>query len=147
MADRYELRGKEIHAGYFDNKAFTRKKSEILVLRTGIAGMNYYVDTDTPEGKELLDSLKPGTELKLYRDTDNEHDLWAVAVYSGNDKELGYITRFKNETIARLMDYGKVFHAYIDEPREQPNDETEARRTIAPTENLTIPFSVYMEEE
>ena len=71
---------------------------------------------------------------------------WAISVYTTDDKELGYVTRFKNETIARLMDYGKVFHAYVDDPPEPPKDETERRRTRAPTENYSLPFSIYMEE-
>lgn len=66
--------------------------------------------------------------------------------WASDDKELGYVTRFKNETIARLMDFGKVFHAYVDEPPEPPKDETEARRTRAATENYRLPFSIYMDE-
>ena len=122
------------------------KRKSILVLKTAVAGLYYHVDSDTDEGKAFLESLKPGTELMLFRDTDNEHDKWAISVYTSDDRELGYITRFKNETIARLMDYGKVFHAYVDEPPEPPKDATEARRTIAPTENYKLPFSVYMED-
>lgn len=56
------------------------------------------------------------------------------------------MSRFKNETIARLMDCGKVFHAYVDELPPPPKDATEARRTRAPTEDYRVPFSIYMEE-
>ena len=44
------------------------------------------------------------------------------------------------------MDYGKVFHAYVVELPDPPKDTTEARRTIAPTEDYKLPFSVYMDE-
>lgn len=137
---------KSIRSGYFNREAFHQKESSILVLQTGIAGMHFHVDSKSKEGAELLESLTPGTELQLFRDTDNEHDKWAISVYTGDNKELGYITRFKNETIARLMDYGKVFHAYVDEPPEPPKDSTEWRRTRTPTENYEVPFSVYMED-
>ena len=108
--------------------------------------MKFHVDKTSDEGRALIESLLPGTELHLFRDTDNEHDKWAISVCTGDDRELGYITRFKNETIARLMDYGKVFHAFVDEPVPPPKDDTEARRTQSPTESFEIPFSVYMED-
>ena len=60
------------------------------------------------------------------------------SVYTSDDKALGYVTRFKNETIARLMDCGKVFHAYVM--------AREAYRSRAGTENYTLPFSIYMED-
>ena len=61
-----------------------------------------------------------------------------------DDKKLGYVTRFKNETIARLMDCGKVFRAYVDEPPEPPKNDSEARRTRTPAEDFTLPFSIYV---
>ncbi|MCR5484681.1 MAG: HIRAN domain-containing protein [Clostridiales bacterium] len=147
MADKQTAeQAATIRSGYFDRDAFKEKKKSILVLKTGVAGLYFHVDTKTDEGKTFLASLTPGTELRLFRDTDNEHDRWAISVYTSDDRELGYITRFKNETIARLMDYGKVFHAYVDEPRERPKDETEERRTVAPTENFALPFSIYMDD-
>lgn len=147
MSD-YEMqnRGQTLRSGFFDKNAFRRKSREILVLKTAVAGLQFHVDENSDEGRKLLESLIPGTELHLFRDTGNEHDEWAISVYTTDDKELGYVTRFKNETIARLMDYGKVFHAYVDEPPKPPKDATEARRTRTPTENYQLPFSVYMEE-
>lgn len=142
----YQEQGQVIRSGFFNRDAFHEKKHSILVLQTGVAGLRYHVDRHSDEGKELLDQLPPGTELKLFRDTDNEHDKWAIAVYSPDDQELGYISRFKNETISRLMDSGKVFHAYVDEPPPPPKDATEARRTRAPTENYEIPISIYMDD-
>ena len=147
MADTMaQSREKTLRSGFFDKNAFRRKSREILVLKTAVAGLRYHVDDNSDEGRQLLESLKPGTELYIFRDTDNEHDEWAISVYTTDNKELGYVTRFKNETIARLMDYGKVFHAYVDEPPETPKDATEARRTRTPTEDWQLPFSVYMEE-
>ena len=133
-------------AGLYNKDSIKNKERLLLVLKTGIAGMQFHVDDDSPEGREIIQKLVPGTELKLFRDPENEHDQWAVSVYTTEDEELGYITRFKNETIARLMDYGKKFVAYVDEPPEPPKDETERRRTHTPTENFDLPFSVYMEE-
>lgn len=44
---------------------------------------------------------------------------------------LGYVTRYKNETVARLMDCGKKFIAIVDEPRES---EKKMNYSMAPTE-------------
>ena len=93
-----------------------------------------------------MESLTPGTELRFFRDPDNEHDKWAISVYTSDDRELGYVTRFKNETIARLMDHGKVFHAYVDEQPDEPEDFATLRRTRARTENYKLPFSIYMDD-
>lgn len=137
-----------IKNGFFNSDPFKRKRKLILVLKTGIAGLQFNVDLDTVEGKKLLDSLIPGTELKLYRDADNEFDEWAIAVETCGQEALGHITRFKNETIARLMDHGKKFVAFVDEKTEDEDEyeERNIRRKRAPTENYELPFSVYMEE-
>lgn len=147
MAEKQmQQQGAPLRSGYFDRDAFQQKQRMILVLKTAVAGLYFHVDDNSEEGRELLDSLRPGTELHLFRDPDNEHDQWAISVYTTDDQELGYVTRFKNETIARLMDYGKVFHAFVDEQPEAPKDADEARRTRARTEDYRVPFSVYMEE-
>ncbi len=139
------MQGRTMRSGYFDRDAFRQKGNTVLVLKTAVAGLHYHVDKNSDEGRAMMEALVPGTELHLFRDTDNEHDKWAISVYTTDDRELGYVTRFKNETIARLMDYGKVFHAYVDEPPEPPKDADEQRRTRTVTENYDLPFSIYME--
>ena len=135
-----------IRSGYFDREAFAQKKRWILVLKTAIAGLQFYVDDNSEEGRKLLDSLVPGTQLHLFRDPDNEHDCWAISVYTTDDRELGHVTRFKNETIARLMDEGKVFHAVVDEPPETRSQDQQPGFRQTPTENFKLPFSIYMED-
>ncbi|MGN1419464.1 MAG: HIRAN domain-containing protein [Acutalibacteraceae bacterium] len=141
-----QQQGRPIRSGFFDRNAFREKNRLILVLQTAIAGLRYYVDQNSDEGRKLMEEITPGTELNLFRDPDNEHDKWAILVCTTDNKELGYVTRFKNETIARLMDYGKVFHAYVDEPPQLSKDEAEAQQIKTPTEDFNLPFSVYMED-
>lgn len=129
----------------FSEGLLKQKEQRILVLKTGIAGLAYYVDKNSDEGKALLEGLVPGTELRLYRDVDNEHDKWAISVYTVEERMIGYITRFKGETLARLMDSGKKVYAVVDEVPPEPKDETERRRTRCRTENYEVPFSVYLE--
>ena len=124
------------------------KERKIMVLRTGLAGAKFHVHSD--EERERINNLAPGTELLLYREPDNEHDEWAIAVYLTEDDQIGYVTKFKNETIARLMDAGKKFIGIADDPAEQEEEDTlsdKPRTRKAPTENMAIPFSVYLVEE
>ena len=147
MAEHLKQEQPELmRAGYFNRDAFLQKGHMLLVLQTGVAGLQFHVDRHSDAGHALLESLVPGTELKLYRDPKNDHDRWAIMVCTTEGKELGYITRYKNETIARLMDIGKVFHAYVDElPDDDEDDEDDPRNDPTPTENFRVPFSVYME--
>lgn len=128
-----------MRSGFFDSDAFLSKRRSILVLQTGIAGIRHRVDLQSEKGKALLASLTPGTELRLYREPENEHDEWAVAVYTTEEEHIGYITRFKNETIARLMDSGKAFHACVDKASDK-------ERPAAPTEDDILPIAVYMDD-
>ena len=125
-----------------------RKERQILVLKTGLDGVHFSIEND--EERNRLNELTPGTELQLYREPDNEYDEWAIAVYLTENDKLGYITRFKNEPIARLMDAGKKFIGIMDEPQESTKQENQQdvkrpmpRRT---TENMAFPFSVYLVE-
>lgn len=146
MAGPYAFAEKIIRGGLFSKDSFSKKPRLLLVLKTGVAGFYNYVDKNSAEGKAFLKTLTPGTELMLYRDPENIHDQWAIAVYTKGGKEIGYVTRFKNETISRLMDLGKKFVAIVDEKREPPADPVERRRTCAPTEGFEVPFSIYLEE-
>lgn len=121
------------------------KEKRILVLKTGIAGAQFNIESE--EEQKALDSLVPGTELLLYREPENEYDEWAIAVYLTEDDKIGFISRFKNETIARLMDAGKKFVAITDDPSEVEDIDEHGRRKVAPTENMGIPVSIYLVEQ
>ena len=137
----YQEQNDAMQAGFFQKNVFKKKGTQIKVLETAVAGMNFHVENKQEE--ENLKKLEPGMELKLYRDPENEFDEWAVAVYYDEEDMLGYITRYKNETIARLMDAGKKFIAIVDEERIETKDN---RKRMAPTER-GVPVSVYLVEE
>ena len=115
-----------------------------LVLWSGIAGIKFHVDLESVEGKTLLSSLKPGVEIKLVREPENKYDRWAIAIYTQNDEMLGYVTRYKNESIARLMDGGHTFHAFVENEKQTNFNVPEEQRAY--TENYMIPYSVWMEK-
>lgn len=133
--------------GFYSRDTFRRKESLILVLQTGLAGGKYFLDVNgNPDDRLLLESLKKGSELKLFRDVGNEYDEWAILVSTPEGRDIGHITRFKNETIARLMDEGKEFRAYVGEKPEEPESEEERQRRFAPTERFDVPIDIFMVE-
>ncbi|HRH65290.1 MAG TPA: HIRAN domain-containing protein [Bacteroidia bacterium] len=75
---------------------------ELMVLDCHVAGTSYQ-DLDEAEP-----TMNPGDRFLLIREPQNEHDTFAVAIYTAGRKKLGYLPRNKNETIARLMDAGKI---------------------------------------
>lgn len=120
------------------------------MLKTGIAGLQFYIENE--EERAALNAITPGTELMLFREPENEHDEWAIAVHLTEDDKIGFISRFKNETIARLMDAGKKFIGVVDDPEVDSVAkgivEKELRRKRrAPTEDMAVPFSIYLIEE
>ncbi len=126
------------------------KEQRILVLKTGIAGLQFNIENEAEQ--EALNAITPGTELMLFREPENEYDEWAIAVYLTETDKLGFISRYKNETIARLMDAGKKFICVVDDPEvdsaEKEIAEEELRHNPrAPTENMALPFSIYLIEE
>jgi len=126
------------------------KEQRILVLKTGIAGLQFNIENEDEQA--ALNAITPGTELMLFREPENEYDAWAIAVHLTEDDKLGFITRFKNETIARLMDAGKKFIGVVDDPATDAEakeivDKELRRNRRAPTENMAIPFSIYLVEQ
>lgn len=126
------------------------KEQRILVLKTGIAGLQFHIENE--EEQAALNAITPGTELMLFREPGNEHDEWAIAVHLTEDDKLGFISRFKNETIARLMDAGKKFIGVVDDPEadsvaKEIVEKELSRSRRAPTENMALPFSIYLIEE
>lgn len=139
----------QIHRGRMFRQDNARpKEKRILVLKTGIAGLRFNIENEAEQ--KALDEITPGTELILYREPENAYDKWAIAVHLTENDKLGFITRFKNEAIARLMDAGKKFVAVADSPENDvKNGETEEnlRNRQAPTEDMSFPISVYFVEE
>ena len=134
----------------YQSKNAHPREQRILVLKTGIAGLQFNIENEDEQA--ALNVITPGTELILFREPENEHDEWAIAVYLTEEDKLGFISRFKNETIARLMDVGKKFIAVVDDPEEDAAakkivEKELSRSRRAPTENMALPMSIYLIEE
>ncbi len=128
------------------------KEQRILVLKTGIAGMQFCIANEAEQS--ALNAIAPGTELLLYREPDNKYDKWAIAVHLTEEDQIGFLSRYKNETIARMMDAGKKFVGVVDDPEVDEEareivekEQNRNRNRQAPTENMALPFSIYLIEE
>ena len=137
-----------LRSGYFNPDVFRKKKRLLPFMRVGFVGTHFLKEW---EGKldelyELLNSFEPGTELVLVREPDNSFDELAVSIRTVDGRKLGYVTRFKVEPLARLMDRGRVFRAYV-EKNPSPFDEPEHRcERWMGKEGLWQKVSIYLEE-
>ena len=78
----------------------------MLVQSSPLAGFQFYT------GKDLWDQMKVGDALALVREAGNPHDANAVRV-EWRGRQLGYVPRRENSTVARHMDMGGTVEARI----------------------------------
>ena len=80
---------------------------DIFLLETHIAGLHYY------DIKNLTTPLQLTDVLLLRREPGNVHDELAIAVLTVTAQKLGYVPRYRNPVLARLMDAGKSLVAEV----------------------------------
>lgn len=100
-----------IESGSINIDVFSK---DITVLDCLVAGTSFYNVNNIDE------ELKVNDKLDLQREKSNEYDEFAIAIYY-KDFKIGFIPKVKNETIARLLDAGKKFHAIIKEKNWEGN--------------------------
>jgi hypothetical protein len=86
---------------------------ELVVLECHVAGTSYQ------DLKEVEPHLTAGCRFILLREAENEFDGFAVAIYTAEKIKLGYLPMNKNETVARLLDAGKMLFALLTEKEWQ----------------------------
>ena len=118
-------------------KSENSTRFRVLILRTGIAGLARRLSKYGGLKQTLLDMIHRGDLLRLVREEDNDCDPFAVSVHTTTKLKLGYLPRFKNEPVARLMDCGFRVVAFVDSPPE-------ADIVWSPTEDIRVPISVYL---
>ena len=87
--------------------SFKAFEEDILALSSIVAGTAYQNLTEIEKKITVHES-----KFILKREPDNQYDKFAVVVLF-EDKKLGYIPKSKNQTIARLMDAGKLLFGKI----------------------------------
>ncbi len=80
---------------------------ELVVLECHVAGTSYL------ELEEIEPLLKVDDRFLLIREPDNEFDTFAVAIYTSQKVKLGFLPKEKNESVARLLDAGKLLFAVL----------------------------------
>lgn len=80
---------------------------ELVVLECHVAGTSYL------DLKEVEPSLAVDDKFFLLREPDNPHDNFAVAIYTSQKVKLGFLPMNKNESVARLLDAGKLIFAVL----------------------------------
>lgn len=80
---------------------------DIFLLETHVAGIQYHA------AEAALPGLAVGVPLRLQREPANVHDELAIEIYSAHNQKLGYVPRFRNPVLARLMDAGKALLAEV----------------------------------
>ena len=80
---------------------------DIFLLETHVAGLHYY------DIKNLHELLQVTDILQLCREPTNSHDELAIEVFTLSKQKLGYVPKFRNPVLARLMDAGKLLVAEV----------------------------------
>jgi len=80
---------------------------ELVVLECHVAGTSYH------DLASIEPQLTANDRFLLLCESENEYDKFAVAIYTSRREKLGYLPRSKNETIARLLDAGKMIFAIL----------------------------------
>lgn len=77
-----------------------------LLQESPVAGFQHH------RGVAIWPFLREGEKLNLVRESINQHDPNAIAVYFRNDK-LGYVPMRENATLAQMLDRGEKLDAQI----------------------------------
>ena len=101
----------------------SKQRNHMLIQVSPIAGFQYY------RGDTVWPSLVVGEHLSLLRESNNEYDPDAVAVYFHNE-QLGYVPRSENGTIAQMLDRGENLEARIRQLLTEDDPWKRVRRGI-----------------
>ncbi|MBR5089770.1 MAG: HIRAN domain-containing protein [Ruminiclostridium sp.] len=115
------------------------ERREIFLKTVYIAGWYYRENIN-----EIAEGLKAGDRLTLRREPSNEHDALAIMVLDRHGNMLGYVPRYHNAVIARLMDAGKDFYAVLT-PRE-PTEEEISSGNVRDDMHYLMRIQIFMRE-
>ncbi|MEI6335253.1 MAG: HIRAN domain-containing protein [Methylococcaceae bacterium] len=114
---------------------------DIFLLETHIAGLRYY------DIKNLSTPLQLTDALLLRREPDNVHDDLAIVVLTVTAQKLGYLPKFRNPVLARLMDAGKSLVAEVAQLKAGDNAATAyAHKSTDPTAIIDVRLRISLRE-
>ncbi len=114
---------------------------DIFLLETHIAGLRYYDIENLSTPLQLTDALL------LRREPDNVHDELAIIVLTVTAQKLGYLPKFRNPVLARLMDAGKSLVAEVAQLKAGDNAPTAyAHKSTDPTAIVDVRLRISLRE-
>ena len=101
--------------------------SPLPLFNCKVAGLQYY------EGLRIIDTLQPDQRLNLVREPKNTHDPSAIAVFTPDNRKIGYLPRYLNKIPATHLDNGKKLYAvvYYADPGALPWEMLEVTVTMS----------------
>ena len=103
--------------------------------------MHYY------DIKNLSTPLQLADALLLRREPDNVHDELAIVILTVTAQKLGYLPKFRNSVLARLMDAGKSMVAEVAQLKASDNTATAyARKATDPTAIVDVRLRISLRE-
>lgn len=139
--------------------------NRIRILKTGVANVQRRIDMHQAANRLYFEEIaEPGTELTLRRTfRPYDPDPFDIEVLAPDGRLLGYVTRGKNETTARLMDAGLKVIAIVNE--SMPIHDSDSSEGLAHAVNnrdpgwnaesrayegytsCNLPFCIYLVDE
>jgi hypothetical protein len=114
---------------------------DIFLLETHIAGLHYY------DIKNHSTSLQLADALLLRREPDNVNDELAIVILTVSAQKLGYLPKFRNQVLARLMDAGKSMVAEVTQLKAADNTASAyAPKSIDPTTIIDVRLRISLRE-
>lgn len=119
------------------------KARKLFYLECRLAGRMFH------DATEVWDKLGVGTKLDLYRDVDNRHDPYAVAVifrqtnestWESEDYLLGFVPRDCNKDLAQFLEmgWGEIFECRISKFDPTAPSHEQIRITIRILRNENV---------
>jgi hypothetical protein len=115
--------------------------NQIFLMEAYVAGIAY-----VPNAGVYIKNLTTGTKLKLCREYDNQHDIYAILVKDKSGNKLGYVPcEANNGLIARLIDAGKRIYATVSGLKTSGYN-TDNPMVRKPKEIFSINIKIFMDD-
>ena len=101
-----------------------QSRDTLLLQESPVAGFQHH------RGAAIWPFLREGEKLNLVRESVNQYDRNAVAIYFRNDK-LGYVPQRENAILAQMLDRGEKLDAEIVRLLEEDNPWRRVRFQVA----------------
>jgi len=101
----------------------------IKIRLTKVAGVTM-ANEDGQSRQDILSELESGDDLVLRREKDNPFDNNAIAIFTNDGRQLGYLKKDLALDLAPNMDKGVEIHAIVK--------EVTGGTSTAPTKGLNI---------